>query len=85
MSEIFLMASGFSIFEMIGILYFENLSIKPFNSSRSFLFLTKERAIQSTFFLIANIASYLSFFVNAGSEILVFGRFTPLLELKLPP
>ena len=51
----------------------------------SFLDLTKERAIQSKLFLIANKASSMSFLVNAGNEMFVFGRLTPFLDSKGPP
>jgi len=70
-------ASGFSIFAIIGILKSEFLLIKPASCSTSFLVLTKERAIQSKRFSIANNASFSSLSVNAGIEILVLGRLTP--------
>ena len=47
--------------------------------------LTKERASQSTFSLIARIASSMSFSVNGDNEIFVFGRLNPLLEAIFPP
>ena len=47
--------------------------------------LTKERANQSTFSLIARIASLVSFSVNGDNVIFVFGRLNPLLDSILPP
>jgi putative ABC transport system permease protein len=46
---------------------------------------TKERAIQSMFWLRAKRASSMSFSVRLGSDILVSGRFTPFLEERIPP
>ena len=81
----FSIASGFSIFAIIGILKSEFLLINFSNCLTSFFVLTKERAIQSKQFSIANKASFLSLSVNAGKEIFVLGRFTPFLDFNAPP
>ena len=81
----FFSASGFSIFEIIGISKSEYFFTIRFKSKTSFLCLTKDKAIQSTPFLIAKTASLISLSVKAGREILVLGRFTPFFEFNTPP
>ena len=77
-------ASGFSILEMI-------LAGCPFSSIllcrsiRSSAERTKDNAIQFTGCFRMNSRSVKSFSVKLGREILVFGRFTPLLEESTPP
>ena len=83
--SIFSIPSGFSILAIIGILKSACCSINFFKSKMSLLFLTKERAIQSTFCLIANSASIISFVVRAGSDRAVLGRLTPFFDFRLPP
>ena len=67
-----------------GIFTSEYCLIKSFKSFKSFAFLTNDKAIQSTCCEIAKIASSLSLLVRAGSEIYVFGKFTPLFDLITP-
>ena len=82
---IFATPSGFSIFAMIGTLYSLLLRISFSSFFKSFAYLTKDRAIQSTPCSKAKRASFLSLLVNAGKDNFVFGRLTPFLELKIPP
>ena len=74
-------ASGFSIFAIIGILYLEFSLIRSCSFIKSSGVLTKESAIQSTSFQW-QIGIFISFSVNAGREIFVFGRFTPFLDFN---
>ena len=82
-SSIFFIASGFSILETTPILLLFLLSIF-LNEIRSCACLTKERASHSIFSFSINVKSFLSLGVKHGSEIFVFGRLTPLNELKTP-
>ena len=84
-SSILANASGFSILAIIGIFSSVFSCISFLKSSISLACRTNERAIQSTSCLIAKRASLISFSVNAGKEISVFGKFTPFLDFKAPP
>ena len=66
-------------------LYSDFLLIIFTKFSISLLFLTKERAIQSTFSFIAKMASLRSLSVSGDKEIFVLGRLKPLLDLTSPP
>ena len=85
MSSIFLIASGFSIFAIIGIFSSDSFSISSLSLIISLASLTKDKATQSSSFDMAYNKSFLSFLVNEGVEILVFGRLTPFLEVSFPP
>ena len=66
-------------------LYSDFLLIIFTKLSISLRFLTKERAIQSTFSFIAKMASLTSLSVSGDKEIFVLGRLKPLLDLTSPP
>ena len=85
MSFRFLTASGFSILAMMGILWSAWASTNSLRSFKSWLWRTKDKAIQSTSKEMAKMASSLSFSVMAGSEMAVLGKFTPFLERNGPP
>ena len=59
--------------------------ISLFNLRTSSASLTKDNATQDMLWLKTKSKSSRSFFVKQGSDILVFGKLTPLLELSAPP
>ena len=84
MASIFSKASGFSIFATI----LQNLPAALMRFRRSTMSsadLTKDKAIQSTSLAKPNSRSSKSFSVKEGAETLVFGRFIPFLDFKIPP
>ena len=83
-ASMFFRASGFSILA-ITLDVLPRFLIISFNSIISFVSLTKDNPIHSILCFNIKSKSFKSLGVKLGIETLVSGKFTPLLDDKIPP